>query len=77
MSVDRNQSTPRDPLCEQALRTNRELRERVEALESGAAVREIERDLAKARHLIGIQRAQIRDLRRSPWVYLPWRGYVS
>lgn len=64
---------PRDPLCEEALRTNRELRARVS---------ELERRLAPTRgqsfkaRLTAAER-ELRQRDESPWVFLPWKGYVS
>lgn len=74
-------STPRDPLCEEALRTNRELRERVELLErrligSGGDVGRDRRKGSMRAQLTALER-EVRECKASPWTYLPWRGYVS
>lgn len=64
-------STLRDPLCEEALRTNRELRERVAELERR------EKSKGSVRAKLTVAEAELRELRRSPWTHLPWKGYVS
>lgn len=66
-------ATHRDPLCEQALRTNRELRARVNELE-----RRLTRNSGRAvRAKLTAAEIELRERDESPWVFLPWRGYVS
>lgn len=64
-------TTLRDPLCEEALRTNRELRLRVDELER----REKRRGSVRAK--LAAAEIELRERDASPWVFLPWRGYVS
>jgi hypothetical protein len=71
-------TTQRDPLCVEALRTNRELRDRVNVLERrllGQVDRRSGGPSLGAR--LTEAETQIREMQESPWTYLPWRGYVS
>jgi hypothetical protein len=59
----------RDPLCVEALRTNRLLRARVAELER-ANVERLQRERDEAR-------AEADAARLYVWQRLPWKGYVS
>jgi hypothetical protein len=61
--------TDRDPLCDEALRTNRVLRARIAELERGDVAR-LNRDRDEAW-------AEADAARLYVWQRLPWKGYAS
>lgn len=63
----------RRPLCDAALTTNRELAARVSELET--RIKRTGGNKIKAR--LTACEVELRERDASPWVYLPWKGFVT